>query len=708
MSGSWVEFGDGTVPIKITLPMDYSSIKIENLPRCYSISSIVAMLATVGVKIPQDAVHLIKPPLPAEECFATITVADPSFAQSAYQKLGTCVTSTTKNLKISLRKVPGPRNSSMHQIDCRQVDISWDRPTRTAQVFFAKQGIAVGVHKRLSIGMYKICRRKVHAAKLHPQTMPPLQNPWFIELPGLAMTVKEEDITKDFRKGEQPFSVIFGEPSYEYDIDIQSTLVRSMLDEFGTLESWEFAEISESPRLTSKAVFADDLHACSASSALDGVSLPFSGGKLSVQQAITIRFKVLCRVYDAVQGQIISMARTWRAKGVIFVAFSSEGSYRNLRLRGASRPHIAKAQQELQLAIRGHVINIAELRKEGLNGFGPLDGITRQAMKKIEEDLSVVVVHDMPQSHLRIYGPKASLPKAQEAVRQIFQSTTEMSTYNILLDQPGELQWAIAGGIATLRSQIGPDKIVFHRDSRNLSIVRATVENIAEAKLVIARRQLQPLISRTDCPICLCEPEEPVRMSCSHIYCTSCFSSMCLDAAKKSNMVTCEGNAGDCSKVISLKDISEAVDLETLEGVLAASFSSYVRTHPKQFRCCPTPNCDRIYRVTSNITKTPITFSCSRCLTSICTACHVAHFNKTCGEHQGGAVRDHEALQLLKEELGIKDCSGCGAPIEKNGGCNHIVCGVCKSHICWRCEVLFKTSELCYAHMRKVHGGIGL
>jgi hypothetical protein len=57
-------------------------------------------------------------------------------------------------------------------------------------------------------------------------------------------------------------------------------------------------------------------------------------------------------------------------------------------------------------------------------------------------------------------------------------------------------------------------------------------------------------------------------------------------------------------------------------------------------------------------------------------------------------VREWEALvAVVHKEIIVRDegwlarntkpCCGCGAPIQKNGGCNHMICSRCRRHFCW-------------------------
>ena len=46
--------------------------------------------------------------------------------------------------------------------------------------------------------------------------------------------------------------------------------------------------------------------------------------------------------------------------------------------------------------------------------------------------------------------------------------------------------------------------------------------------------------------------------------------------------------------------------------------------------------------------------------------------------------------QALQDEKFVRErskpCPSCGAAIEKTGGCNKVVCAMCKGRMCWKCE----------------------
>lgn len=54
----------------------------------------------------------------------------------------------------------------------------------------------------------------------------------------------------------------------------------------------------------------------------------------------------------------------------------------------------------------------------------------------------------------------------------------------------------------------------------------------------------------------------------------------------------------------------------------------------------------------------------------------------------------------------VKLCANCSAPIEKKGGCMHVECERCHSHICWVCGDVFSTGEECTQHLDQYHDGI--
>ena len=80
------------------------------------------------------------------------------------------------------------------------------------------------------------------------------------------------------------------------------------------------------------------------------------------------------------------------------------------------------------------------------------------------------------------------------------------------------------------------------------------------------------------------------------------------------------------------------------------------------------------------------------------------HIGYSCEEYK--QTKDPSYTEQMLQKMGIKKCQKCKTPIQKDGGCNHVTCLKCHSHICWKCEKVFPNSPECYNHLAKVCGGI--
>jgi hypothetical protein len=211
------------------------------------------------------------------------------------------------------------------------------------------------------------------------------------------------------------------------------------------------------------------------------------------------------------------------------------------------------------------------------------------------------------------------------------------------------------------------------------------------------------------CVVCFCEYDahEVISLSCCHhAYCKDCFANYLIHA--KTN--------GEFPLLCVAEKCAYALDLDVLKGnvmdesemhaLVKASFQSYVNQNGDLFHWCPTPNCEQVYKVDTGVTV------CDACAASICTHCKVAmHEGLSCEEYKEFRDLDPTEAAFIqwKRSNDVRACpkAGCGASIEKTGGCHHMTCSKCLSHICWVCMNIFKQGDI-YSHMSNVHGGMGL
>ncbi|KAK5993553.1 ATP-dependent RNA helicase DEAH12-like protein [Cladobotryum mycophilum] len=710
--GAWAKFGNGATVSKIFLSSDFSAVRIRNLPLNSTVNSVKAILADVGIQVPAAEMRVMTH-TDQGNCSATVKAEDPSFAKNVCNRLRTYT--TLPGIEGVVIPVGMGQSQSLHQVDCRKVHCSWLRPTRVVQLSFATRTIALRVQKKFNTGNYKVLGNKVTASAPTGQGNQD-QSGWKVTLRGLPDTIEEKNITQGIPEADKPRLVEIGAPSYVADLEFDSTVVKSMLLEFGQLERWEVSPNSKGKRVNAHATFFEEAHARDAASSLHNKALSFSEKtQLAVRVVTSAKFKVSTRVYEAVQKQIKSQKIVWERQFMRYFEYPTQGLYRNLKLEGDNHQQVAKAKESIEKIIGGEVVRVEgkDLRNANFRNGGD----EFKKIKTIEDSLKVVIVPDVRTSQFRVFGLEANSGATLERIRTMIQDClSDSHTIELSID---DFRWLSRGGFALLEARLGKGKAALNITARQKHVcIRGSKADYNKAMTIIASRQPGSAgalsHSETACSSCWCEAEEPIRMSCHHVYCSDCFVGMCVAemTGQKEFHISCVKAVGSgqdtCQKAFSLVELQEHLPSETFEDILEASFASYVGRHPADFRYCPTPDCGQIYRVSSPDTDSPSTFTCKKCLTPTCTGCHSPHPGRTCADYRGrGAGRAEVLNNERKAELGIKDCPRCKIMLEKTAGCNHMTCK-CGAHVCWVCLATFEVSGECYAHMRKVHGGIGI
>lgn len=707
-----MQFGDGLAIVKTSLPSDFSAIHISMLPPGSSPSSVSGLLAGLGFQIAEECIRV--PPLPGNtHCVASVRVEDPTFAKrvcEVFRKL------PGSQIKVAVANAPMSRGSSLQRVECKKVHCSWHRPLKTVWLNFQSKGIATKVEAKFAAATYTIGGQTVKSNGVKGSRKMNNPQPWTVtltEVPGDATTM---DVEKTIPNALRPAHVEIGKPSQVYDMATANALVKSKLAEFGSLDWWEDApKVGAGKRAKAKARFQDGGGASEAAAALDGWTIPFRAGakvQLNVQAIYSARFKVTTRIFSVAEAVIDTLRPWWLAKHLFFTPYTVSGpnGHAVLRLEGIDKAAVIQAKAYLEEILAGQTA-VDAVGKDIWTPSFAVNSTVFQRLKNLEETLGIVIVRNKRLSHLQLFGPPDKCKEAQLSLAKL--ATEDHSTVHTIALTDTQFEWACLGGFRGLMQLLG-QKVNFDITStpKQILITGTDADYRLALASVTARKppssSPSPQLPETetpDCTICWTPADHPVLTPCGHTYCASCFESFCFTTPRPA-VLRCYGALDTCRAILPLSALTDLLpSLPTFEDLLTTSFAAHVRRHPDVFRSCPTPDCPQLYRVTADVAAV---FTCPSCLAATCTGCHAAggHRGVSCAGWKAALEGGGEVMEKLKKKLGVKDCGRCGTSMEKTEGCDHVVCGGCGTHICWRCGETFKTSEACYGHLTERHGGI--
>eukprot|EP00347_Sterkiella_histriomuscorum_P012497 403368354 len=177
----------------------------------------------------------------------------------------------------------------------------------------------------------------------------------------------------------------------------------------------------------------------------------------------------------------------------------------------------------------------------------------------------------------------------------------------------------------------------------------------------------------SDCLICYMEfTDKIVLEQCKHGYCMECLEGFLTFQIKSNhaNHIKCPQH--DCPKNLIQEEIKRIVNDETFKLYQSIKKDKEIVKN-KNVMYCPMADCGNVI----DIKKSKREIKCNKCSKSFCKNCKAIYHGKS---------KCTEIIDLSQVNgLQISNCPKCQALVEKQSGCQHMTCSVCKYEWCWLC-----------------------
>mmetsp|Transcript_205 Transcript_205/g.189 ORF Transcript_205/g.189 Transcript_205/m.189 type:complete len:508 (+) Transcript_205:201-1724(+) len=185
------------------------------------------------------------------------------------------------------------------------------------------------------------------------------------------------------------------------------------------------------------------------------------------------------------------------------------------------------------------------------------------------------------------------------------------------------------------------------------------------------------------CSICgdEAQPENTYGLGCKHMFCAICYGQYLLTSVNEGPScikVLCPEHM--CKQIVPSSAFRKLLPTELADKFSMYYIRNFIDTS-KTMRWCPAAGCEKVV-IGSGVTVVtcacshPFCFRCGEQAHDPCTCDHLKEWLEKC-------QNESETANWILANT--KKCPECQARIEKNQGCNHMNCKVCKHEFCWIC-----------------------
>lgn len=200
-----------------------------------------------------------------------------------------------------------------------------------------------------------------------------------------------------------------------------------------------------------------------------------------------------------------------------------------------------------------------------------------------------------------------------------------------------------------------------------------------------------------ECPICMdnFNPHEMTSLTCGHNYCINCWQQFLQTSIY--NNINCTLTScpfPKCKTIVPRHFFKKFVAFEDYEKYKKHRLRFLVENNQNIIEC-PSPTCTyKIYSSNKNRIN-PVICACGFKFCFKCNDYDIGnHLPTKCDTVIKWFAQNQNENRNIRWMLqNTKKCPDCLSPIEKNGGCLHMVCKKCKHHFCWLCKESWKTHD---------------
>jgi IBR domain, a half RING-finger domain len=596
-----------------------------------------------------------------------------------------------------------PAAASAARLQMCNVSCTWYQPSKTATLEFTSSQVMEEVSREL--GNTTILNRRPECRTAVDKKA----KPWhcYIKVGNLDVTTTSKILREACGK-YRPLGVTFGKNSYSSSAEVIGQAVQRLLSSAGNVEAWFLSTSTKSAQIRATATFSTMEQAAKAITELNGYKLPQLGGsKILLSHVVRAKFSILSSMHTAIASELAKVKHSVRSKGYLEIKSypSTDKAHRftTLHIISNTAQEVAKAKAAVEKILKGHTARGGSgiiwddhfLKPEGMAYLNDLG-----------KEHNVFVYRNAKKCILSLYGDEEDKAIVESILLKAVDDLA-VSTFNLDLDDKVPVA-SHQAGYRTIVEKLGKTAVRLNVTTRPRTItIHGSAEDANWAKAVLKDESGQTTDIEScaeeilTCAVCWCDVTGNYTTSCGHVYDKECFVNQCLSTGGKDIPIRCLGSSGSCQAIISFTELEAALSRDQLDRLLENAFTQHVRTHPANYQYCPTADCDQVYEVSDD----GKIYTCSTCLTSICTKCGaVSHEGLTCEQYKKAILGD-DAFSEWKKKNDARDCPKCGCTIQKSDGCNHMECKACSAHICWVCMKVFKSGSDTYGHMRAKHGG---